>query len=66
VKADQSFDSHATLASPGRYPRASLALALPELPSWGVIFHILSDLQDPVCVLEIRAYTGLEHVERPQ
>jgi hypothetical protein len=61
---DQGFDPEATVADAGSGLRAGQALALPEVPCRGDIFHILRDLEAVVRYLENRAYGALEDTER--
>src|SRR5436309_471353 len=61
---DQGFDSDATVADAGSGLRAGQALALPEVPCRGDIFHVLRDLEQVVAYLENRAYGALEDTER--
>jgi hypothetical protein len=61
---DQGFDPQATIADAGSGLRAGQALALPEVPCRGDIFHILRDLEGLVGYLENRAYGALEVTER--
>src|SRR5262249_42346456 len=61
---DRGFDPGATVADAGSGLRAGQALALPEVPCRGDIFHILRDLEQAVGYLENRAYGALEATER--
>jgi hypothetical protein len=61
---DQGFHPEATVADAGSGLRAGQALALPEIPCRGDIFHILRDLEQVVGYLENRAYGALEDTER--
>src|SRR4029453_8257269 len=61
---DQGFDPEATVADAGSGLRAGQALALPEVPCRGDLFHILRDLEQVVSYLENRAYGALEATER--
>jgi hypothetical protein len=61
---DQGFDPEATVADAGSGLRAGQALALPEVPCRGDIFHILRDLEQVVGYLDNRAYGALEDTER--
>jgi hypothetical protein len=56
---DQGFDPEATVADAGSGLRAGQALALPEVPCRGDIFHVLRDLEQVVGSLENRAYGAL-------
>src|SRR3954454_11064730 len=57
---DQGFDPEAIVADAGSGLRAGQALALPEVPCRGDIFHVLRDLEGVVGYLENRAYDALE------
>ena len=61
---DQGFDPDATVADAGAGLRAGQALALPEVPCRGDIFHVLRDLEQLVGFLENRAYEALHCAER--
>jgi hypothetical protein len=61
---DQGFAPDATVADAGTGLRAGQALALPEVPCRGDIFHVLHDLEDVAGFLENRAYDALQHAER--
>ena len=61
---DQGFAPDATVADAGLGLRAGQALALPEVPCRGDVFHVLRDLEGLVGYLENRAYSGLEHTQR--
>jgi hypothetical protein len=61
---DQRFDPDATVADAGTGLRAGQALALPEVPCRGDIFHVLRDLEQLVGFLENRAYDALQCAER--
>ena len=63
---DQGFNPEATVADAGSGLRAGQALALPEVPCRGDIFHILRDLEELGSYLENRAYGALEDSERPR
>src|SRR5271165_1491643 len=63
---DQGFAPDATVADAGLGLRAGQALALPEVPCRGDIFHVLRDLEDLVGFLENRAYDALQHAQRCQ
>jgi hypothetical protein len=54
--SDQGFAPEATVADAGSGLRAGQALALPEVPCRGDIFHILRDLEQAAGFLENRAY----------
>jgi hypothetical protein len=57
---DQGFNPEATVADAGSGLRAGQALALPDVPCRGDIFHIVRDLEALVRFLENRAYAALE------
>jgi hypothetical protein len=61
---DQGFDPEATVADAGSGLRAGQALALPEVPCRGDVFHIIHDLEKVVGYLENRAYGAVEDTER--
>jgi hypothetical protein len=61
---DQGFDPDATVADAGAGLRAGQALALPEVPCRGDIFHVLRDLEQLVGFLENRAIEALHCAER--
>jgi hypothetical protein len=61
---DQGFNPDATVADAGAGLRAGQALALPEVPCRGDIFHVLRDLKQLVGFLENRAYDALQCAER--
>jgi hypothetical protein len=63
---DQGFAPDATVADAGSGLRAGQALALPEVPCRGDVFHVLRDLEQLVGFLENRAYDALQHAERCQ
>jgi hypothetical protein len=63
---DQGFAPDATVADAGLGLRAGQALALPEVPCRGDVFHVLRDLEQLVGFLENRAYDALQHAEREQ
>jgi hypothetical protein len=63
---DQGFDPEAIVADAGSGLRAGQALALPEVPCRGDLFHVLRDLEQVVGYLENRAYSALEDTERRQ
>lgn len=62
--ADQGFDPDATIADAGAGLRAGQALALPEVPCRGDVFHILRELEGVGSFLENRAYAALKQAER--
>jgi hypothetical protein len=61
---DQGFDPEAIVADAGSGLRAGQALALPEIPCRGDLFHILRDLEQLNSSLESRAYAALQLTER--
>jgi hypothetical protein len=61
---DQGFDPEATVADAGSGLRAGQALALPEVPCRGDLFHVLRDLEQVVGSLANRAYGALEESQR--
>jgi len=61
---DQGFDPDATVADAGSGLRAGQALALPEVPCRGDLFHVLRDLEQVASFLANRAYGALEDTER--
>jgi hypothetical protein len=61
---DQGFDPEATVADAGGGLRAGQALALPEVPCRGDVFHILHDLEGVAGYLENRAYGAIEATQR--
>jgi len=63
---DQGFAPDATIADAGAGLRAGQALALPEVPCRGDVFHILHEMADVVLYLENRAYGALGDLERIQ
>jgi hypothetical protein len=63
---DQGFSPDATVADAGLGLRAGQALALPDVPCRGDVFHILHEVEDLVGFLENRAYEALQLVERRQ
>jgi hypothetical protein len=63
---DQGFAPAATVADAGLGLRAGQALALPEVPCRGDVFHILHEVEELVGFLENRAYDALNLVERRQ
>ena len=56
---DRGFDPEATVADAGSGLRAGQALALPEVPCRGDLFHVLRDLEQVVAYLENRSSTAL-------
>jgi hypothetical protein len=62
--ADRGFDPEATVADAGQALRAGQALALPEIPCRGDVFHILRELETVSTFLENRAYEALKLAER--
>ena len=63
---DQGFAPDATVADAGLGLRAGQALALPEVPCRGDVFHVLRDLEQLVGFLENRAYDAIQHADRGQ
>ena len=61
---DQGFAPDAAVADAGAGLRHGQALALPEVPCRGDIFHVLRDLEQLVGFLENRAYEALQYAER--
>jgi hypothetical protein len=61
---DQGFNPEATVADAGSSLRAGQALALPNVPCQGDIFHIVRDLKTVVSFLDNRAYDTLETSEQ--
>ncbi len=61
---DQGFDPEAIVADAGSGLRAGQALALPEIPCRGDLFHILRDLEQLGRSLENRAYGAIQETER--
>ena len=53
---DQGFQPEATVADAGKGIRAGQALAMPEVPCRGDVFHALQTVQSLVTFLENRAY----------
>ena len=53
---DQGFQPEATVADAGSGLRAGQALAMPEVPCRGDVFHILQTVQSLLTFLENRAY----------
>jgi hypothetical protein len=65
--AGRGFAPEATVADFGTGLRAGQALALPEVPCRGDVFHLAHDLEQAVSYLENRAYDALAacaHLER--
>jgi hypothetical protein len=62
--ADQGFAPDATVADAGVALRAGQALALPEVPCRGDLFHLLRELETVAGFLENRAYDALGLAER--
>ena len=60
---DQGFDPEATVADAGTGLRAGQALALPEVPCRGDVFHVLRDPEAVAGFLEDRAFAALEQTE---
>ncbi len=56
---DQGFQPEATVADAGTGLRAGQALAMPEVPCRGDVFHILQTVQSLVTFLENRAYVAI-------
>ena len=56
---DQGFQPEATVADAGRGIRAGQALAMPETPCRGDVFHILQTVQSLATFLENRAYATI-------
>jgi hypothetical protein len=63
---DQGFGPNATVADAGLGLRAGQALALPDVPCRGDVFHILREVEQLASFLENRAYDALRLVERRQ
>lgn len=61
---DQGFDPEAIVADAGSGLRAGQALALPEIPCRGDLFHILRDLEQLSRSLENHAYGAIAATER--
>jgi hypothetical protein len=57
---DQGFQPEATVADAGQGIRAGQALAMPEVPCRGDVFHALQTVQSLAAFLENRAYGALE------
>jgi len=67
--AERGFAPDAIVADFGTGLRAGQALALPQVPCRGDVFHLLRDLEQAVSYLENRAYDALEaraRLEREQ
>jgi hypothetical protein len=62
--ADRGFAPEAVVADFGTGLRAGQALALPEVPCRGDVFHLARALAPVVTYLENRAYAALEACER--
>jgi hypothetical protein len=56
---DQGFQPEATIADAGQGIRAGQALAIPEVPCRGDVFHALQTVQSLVTFLENRAYAAI-------
>jgi len=56
---DQGFQPESTVADAGKGMRAGQALAMPEVPCRGDVFHALQTVQSLVTFLENRAYTAI-------
>jgi hypothetical protein len=56
---DQGFQPEATVADAGSGLRAGQALAMPEVPCRGDVFHILQTVQRLLTFLENRAYAAI-------
>lgn len=56
---DQAFDPHATIGDAGTALRSGQALAMPEKPCRGDVFHVLNLVQPLVTFLENRAYEAI-------
>jgi hypothetical protein len=61
---EQGFDPEAIVADAGGGLRAGQALALPEIPCRGDLFHIRRDLEQLSRFLEDRAYGAIQETER--
>jgi hypothetical protein len=61
---EQGFDPEAIVADAGSGLRAGQALALPEIPCRGDLFHILRDLEQLSRSLEGHAYHAIQLAER--
>ncbi len=62
--AEHGFAPDAIVADFGTGLRAGQALALPQVPCRGDVFHLLRDLEQAVSYLENRAYDALEACAR--
>jgi len=61
---DQGFQPDATIADAGQGMRAGQALAMPEVPCRGDVFHALQTAQSLVTFVENRAYAAMDaHTE---
>jgi hypothetical protein len=58
--ADRGFAPQAIIADGGSGLRAGQKLALPEVPCWGNVFHLIRDVKELACFLERRAYKVLD------
>ena len=56
---DQGFQPEATVADAGKGIRAGQALAMPEVPCRGDVFHALQTVQSLATFLENRAYAAI-------
>jgi len=56
---DRGFQPEATIADAGKGIRAGQALAMPEVPCRGDVFHALQTTRSLVTFLENRAYTAI-------
>jgi hypothetical protein len=56
---DRGFQPEATIADAGQGIRAGQALAMPEVPCRGDVFHALQTVQSLVTFLENRAYAAI-------
>ncbi|CAN5889792.1 hypothetical protein BH23PLA1_BH23PLA1_41950 [soil metagenome] len=61
---EQGFDPEAIVADAGSGLRAGQALALPDVPCRGDLFHILRDLEQLGSSLENQAYGTIQETER--
>ena len=57
---DQGFQPEATIADAGKGLRAGQALAMPEVPCRGDVFHALQSVQSLLTFLENRAYAAID------
>jgi hypothetical protein len=62
--AERGFAPEAIVADFGTGLRAGQALALPQVPCRGDVFHLVRDLEQAVSYLENRAYDALEACAR--